>query len=54
MEHLNRCCRDSIRWTNLRWPSEGVEIPCRWCSGYVRYTNGVWIYHDSPIARSAK
>lgn len=49
MHHLNRCCRDSIRWLNLNWPAEGVEIPCRWCSGYVRYTQGEWIYHESSL-----
>lgn len=45
---LNRCCRDSIHWARLNSPTEGLEIPCRWCSGYLRFTNGAWVYHDSP------
>lgn len=31
-------------------PTEGLEIPCRWCEGYARFVAGEWIFKgdDSP------
>ena len=38
-----RCCTDSVTWAERGLhaaPTEGLEIPCRWCSGYARYEGG--------------
>lgn len=50
---MTRCCSDSIKRAGLRNPSEGLEIPCRWCTAYLRYerispTSDVvgWVVHD--------
>lgn len=57
---LNRCCHDSIDWANLKAPTEGLEIPCRWCSGYLRYERigspqffrMDWVFHDTSTSEA--
>lgn len=42
------CCKDSVAIDVaklLRPPTDGLEIPCRWCDGYARYESGQWVYH---------
>ena len=34
---LSRCCADTLKWANLRQPTEGLELTCRWCPGYLKY-----------------
>ncbi len=34
---LNRCCTDTLKHYAPRQPLEGMEIACRWCTGYLRY-----------------
>lgn len=49
---MNRCCRDTLKWANIRQPVEGLEIPCRWNVEFLRYEKlgktdilG-WVVHD--------
>ena len=48
-----RCCLDTVAWelTRLRKPpTDGLEIPCRWCDGFATCRAGLWVYSDEmPI-----
>ena len=49
---LSRCCADTLKWANIRQPTEGLELTCRWCAGYLKYERiGTsqhfgWMAHD--------
>jgi hypothetical protein len=49
---MTRCCSDTLRHWGPKAPTEGLEVPCRWCDAYLRYerigqsqTLG-WCVHD--------
>ena len=50
-----RCCKDSVAMWAIahdQEPTEGLIVPCRWCTGYGRYEGGRWAYgEDETEAR---
>lgn len=48
---MTRCCSDTLKHYGPRDPTIGLEIACRWCSGYLRYEQITpnligWMPHD--------